>query len=270
MLEQDVPIPSIEIDSTLQNSLPMPGSHGGRNYRSPGAANLPTESEHSSPPHGVASNITPSPSTSTEADGVGHALEALRLSSSAASHSNASYPTIEELLPRPAAIAAQESSALNLHDLSSALHEAAINDRPPRSAVSTPPPPTRGGNLSPSPETFRQSLSPSTFPQHSSRRRSRSSAQAPLPRHETRDEAPPESRFDAAGLQQALADSQRVVAGMKSVLTTSSLHAEPDSALRGLFTTSETLSRFEGPRQRTVGLVGDSGAGEYSGRNQRG
>ncbi len=244
----------------------MLGSHEGRNNRSPGVTNLPTESEHSSSPsHSVANNFTPSPSTSTEADGVAHALGALRLSSSASSRSTASYPAIEELLPRPAATpATEEGSALNLQDLSSALQDAAINDPPPRSAVSTPPPPParRGDNLSPSPDRSRQSLSPAPVPPHSSRRRSRSSAQAPLPRHETRDEEPPESRFHVAGFQQALADSQRVVAGLKSVLTTSSLHTEPDSALRELFKKAETLSRFAGPRQRTVGLVGDSGAGE--------
>lgn len=76
-----------------------------------------------------------------------------------------------------------------------------------------------------------------------------------------RDEAPPQDRFHDPEFQQALAHAKSLMARLAGALGSSTLHLEPDSTMKTLRDRGDELARFRSPPTRTVGLVGDSGAG---------
>jgi hypothetical protein len=123
----------------------------------------------------------------------------------------------------------------------------------------------------------RDSRSPSTFlypenpdvgssgsPPRASRRRSSSYINtAP---HDVRDEELPNDDFHKATFQQAFSNAKRLMAELTEVLSSSTIHHERDSAMRGLHKQANKLARFHCPSTRKVGFVGDSGVGTYSRR----
>jgi hypothetical protein len=56
---------------------------------------------------------------------------------------------------------------------------------------------------------------------------------------------------------------KRLVANLADVLELSPLHSETGSTIAGLHQRARELGAFHCPSTRTVGLVGDSGAGAY-------
>ncbi|KAI1307550.1 hypothetical protein F5Y03DRAFT_405608 [Xylaria venustula] len=111
------------------------------------------------------------------------------------------------------------------------------------------------------PET-RSSISPSPGRQNAHRRRS--SSRTPVPKHDVRDEAPPNDRFNTPGFQKSLRDTKRSMTKLVNVLGSSAVGNEPDSVMERLHSEAKNLSQFECPSRRTVGFVGDSGAGKSS------
>lgn len=110
--------------------------------------------------------------------------------------------------------------------------------------------------IEPSRET--RSLSPA---RQTARRRSSSRVDAAP--HNVRDEEPPEDRFHNAAVQQGFASAKALMQSLAAVLGSSSLHVEPDSAMRRLHERAGELGRFQCPSTRIVGFVGDSGVGAY-------
>ena len=92
--------------------------------------------------------------------------------------------------------------------------------------------------------------------------RRRSSSRVVAVPHSVQDEEPPQSRFHDPAVQQAYAGVKNIMERLTVVLASSSLHSEPDSAMRRLHQQSEKLGRFQCASTRTVGFVGDSGVGE--------
>lgn len=99
-------------------------------------------------------------------------------------------------------------------------------------------------------------------PRRYSRRRSSSPNNAS--RHEVTDEELPNELFHTATFQQAFSDAKRLMVELTEVLSSSNVHHEPDSSMRGLCERASELSRFHCPSTRIVGFVGDSGAGKSS------
>ncbi|KAI0803895.1 hypothetical protein GGR55DRAFT_699812 [Xylaria sp. FL0064] len=108
----------------------------------------------------------------------------------------------------------------------------------------------------------RTSLSPS--PGKLSAQRRRSSSRPIVPKHDVRDEAPPNDRFNLPDFQEALRDTKRSMTKLVDVLGSSAVGNEPDSVMRRLHSQAKNLSQFECPSRRTVGFVGESGAGKSS------
>ncbi|KAI0540336.1 hypothetical protein GGR58DRAFT_460959 [Xylaria digitata] len=106
------------------------------------------------------------------------------------------------------------------------------------------------------------SLSPS--PGRQSAHRRRSSSRTILEKHDVRSEVPPNDRFNLPVFQKALRDTKSLMTGLVNVLGSSAVHSEPDSVMQRLHSEAKSLSQFECPSRRTVGFVGDSGAGKSS------
>ncbi|KAI1844902.1 hypothetical protein JX266_008918 [Neoarthrinium moseri] len=103
-----------------------------------------------------------------------------------------------------------------------------------------------------------QSLTPPAVP------RRRSSSRTKQPPHAVEDEEPPDDRFHAPGFQQAYIEAIELVASLKAVLGSSTLHVDEDSTIGRLYQKATELSEFRCLARRTVGFVGDSGAGKSS------
>ncbi|KAF1809509.1 hypothetical protein P152DRAFT_441705 [Eremomyces bilateralis CBS 781.70] len=121
----------------------------------------------------------------------------------------------------------------------------------------------------PTPSTPRNSLSPeSTTPDSTRRRRSgsrrRSSSRINEDPYRVEDEQPPEEPFHRQDFQRGYKDAKGLVAGLVSVLRQLPLHTESGSKFASLYERAQNLSAFECPSTRTVGLIGDSGAGKSS------
>ncbi|KAI0975511.1 hypothetical protein F4678DRAFT_417505 [Xylaria arbuscula] len=144
--------------------------------------------------------------------------------------------------------AASAGPSMNLSDVSTALREV-IAGRDSRSSPLLDPEP-------------RSSISPSPGKPNAHRRRS--SSRTPLPKHDVRDEAPPNDRFNTPGFQKSLRDTKRSMTKLVDVLGSSAVGNEPDSVMERLHSEAKNLSQFECPSRRTVGFVGDSGAGKSS------
>ncbi|KAK5636992.1 hypothetical protein RRF57_012704 [Xylaria bambusicola] len=104
------------------------------------------------------------------------------------------------------------------------------------------------------------SLSPS--PLNAQRRRSRTRSN--VGKHNVNDEVPPNDRFNNPAFQKALQDTKESVNKLARVLESSAVHNEPDSVMQRLCNQAKDLSQFACPSRRTVGFVGDSGAGKSS------
>jgi hypothetical protein len=91
--------------------------------------------------------------------------------------------------------------------------------------------------------------------------RRRTSSRTNLIAHNVGDEELPHDRFHDPDVQQALGDAKALMAHLRDVLGSSSLHADPDSTMRRLHRRAENLASFQYPSTRTVGFVGDSGVG---------
>ena len=111
----------------------------------------------------------------------------------------------------------------------------------------------------------RGSLSPG--PQHgtSSRPRSRhrSSSRNNVQRHEVDQEEPPASNFYSRDFQDAITQSKGIARQLADALSSCDLHMDESSAIQGLHSQARDASNYCGPMNWTIGLVGDSGAGEY-------
>ncbi|KAI3320818.1 hypothetical protein HD806DRAFT_505075 [Xylariaceae sp. AK1471] len=107
-----------------------------------------------------------------------------------------------------------------------------------------------------------RSLSPS--PRRLSAHRRRSSSQNNLEVHDVRNEAPPNDRFNIPAVQIALRDTKRMMSELVDVLGSSAVHNESDSVMQRLHRQAGELAGFQCPSTRTVGFVGDSGAGKSS------
>ena len=112
----------------------------------------------------------------------------------------------------------------------------------------------------------RAALSPD--PQHGKpsrpRSRRRSSSRNHVQRHEVDQEEPPTSRFYRRDFQDALAQSQDLARQIADALSSSNLHTDESSAIHDLHSQAKDASRYCGPKNWKIGLVGDSGAGEYN------
>ena len=106
---------------------------------------------------------------------------------------------------------------------------------------------------------------PSLSPDRQQSRR-RSSQRVDLIPHNVQDEDPPEDRFHSPDVQQAFSGAKNLMERLTAVLSSSSLHHEPDSTMRRLHQRCGDLGRFRCPPTRTVGFVGDSGVGKCTGR----
>jgi hypothetical protein len=92
--------------------------------------------------------------------------------------------------------------------------------------------------------------------------RRRSSSRTNASPHNVMDEEPPNDRFHEPTFQQAFFDAKRFMSELTDVLSSSSIHNEPDSTMRQLHEEAQKLARFQCPSTRTVGFVGDSGVGK--------
>ncbi|ROW15158.1 hypothetical protein VPNG_03092 [Cytospora leucostoma] len=82
--------------------------------------------------------------------------------------------------------------------------------------------------------------------------------------HRVEDEEPPDDEFHSPAFQRRLSQAKSMLQGLTRVLSSSPIHLEPDSTLKLHHAEAETLSQFRPLSTRTVGLVGDSGAGKSS------
>ncbi|KAK4249146.1 hypothetical protein C7999DRAFT_39705 [Corynascus novoguineensis] len=94
--------------------------------------------------------------------------------------------------------------------------------------------------------------------------RRRRSSSVDIRPYNVRDEVPPQDRFHNSEFQRAFAHAKSLMGRLTEVLGSSTLPLEPDSVIRSLRDKAEELSHFRCPPTRTVGLVGDSGAGKSS------
>ncbi|KAG6364212.1 hypothetical protein INS49_005810 [Diaporthe citri] len=99
-------------------------------------------------------------------------------------------------------------------------------------------------------------------PRGPSRRRS-TPRQGPVT-HKVEDEEPPSDEFHRPAFQRRLNDTRKLLGDLTDVLSSSSVHLEPDSTMKTLHERATKLSCFQPLSTRTVGFVGDSGVGKSS------
>lgn len=107
------------------------------------------------------------------------------------------------------------------------------------------------------------SLQPDTHlktPHRSSRRRS--SPRLGKECHRVEDEEPPSDAYRTVTFQSGLTKARELMSDLIDVLASSSIHLEPDSAMRSLHDRARKLRSFEPQAMRKVGFVGESGVGE--------
>ena len=93
--------------------------------------------------------------------------------------------------------------------------------------------------------------------------RRRSSSRPNIAPHNVMDEDPPSDPFHEPTFQQAFSDAKRFMSELVAVLSSSSLHSDPDSTMRRLHEDTIKLAQFLCPSTRIVGFVGDSGVGKF-------
>jgi len=115
------------------------------------------------------------------------------------------------------------------------------------------------------PGVYLRAESPAAGSTYTPRRyRRRSSSPNSVTRYDVTKEELPNDLFHTAAFQQAFSDAKRLMVELSEVLSSSNVHHEPDSSMRGLCERASELSRFHCPSTRIVGFVGDSGAGTCS------
>lgn len=82
--------------------------------------------------------------------------------------------------------------------------------------------------------------------------------------HKVEDEEPPSDEFHRPAFQKRLADTRKLLSDFTDVLSSSSVHLEPDSTMKSLHERAKALSCFQPLSIRIVGFVGDSGVGKSS------
>ncbi|KAK7995518.1 hypothetical protein PG990_014291 [Apiospora arundinis] len=120
------------------------------------------------------------------------------------------------------------------------------------------------GNRTPRLLTPEAQQSTDGIPLPRSARRRRSSSNVSPELYDVRDEKAPNDRFNEPTFQSAFRDARRLMSDLQDTLASSSLHIEPDSAMKRLHHEAQRLSNFHCPPSRTVGFVGDSGVGKSS------
>ncbi|KAH8760482.1 hypothetical protein F5883DRAFT_563809 [Diaporthe sp. PMI_573] len=111
-------------------------------------------------------------------------------------------------------------------------------------------------------DTRRASATLLVSPPGHSRRRS-----SPRPEpvvHRVEDEELPDDEFHHPAFQRRLSQARSMLEDLTRVLSSSSIHLEPDSIVKRHHQESESLSKFQPLSTRTVGLVGESGVGKSS------
>lgn len=116
------------------------------------------------------------------------------------------------------------------------------------------------GNLRLSPDHHAQSQESLQAGQRRRSRRS-SSRQVLLP-HDVRDEERPVSAFHRPEFRQALSDAKRLMERIERDLRDSDIHSDPGTTMYRLHKEALKLAEYKSPSTRTVGFVGDSGAGK--------
>lgn len=158
------------------------------------------------------------------------------------------------------------SSSSGGNDVESPLTPATISTPSALAVTVVTPPPWIAGLTTPSwSEQQQQQKQGWLTPASSSRAvRRRSSPRVRAPRHAVEDEEPPEDRFHDPAFQAALREAEDVVATLRDALGSSrdGLHLEDGSTIRQMYRRADELARFTCPATRTVGFVGDSGAGK--------
>jgi hypothetical protein len=114
----------------------------------------------------------------------------------------------------------------------------------------------------PSPAAPGTAQSANRSPSPSRRRRSGSGAGPII--HQIEDEDPPQALARERAAQEGLTNARRITARLAGALASSALHHERESNIHSLYQEAINLSEFQVPPSRTVGLVGDSGAGKSS------
>lgn len=117
-------------------------------------------------------------------------------------------------------------------------------------------------NLARSGGTPRGSGSLVVFPAGHSRRRS-SPRPAPVI-HRVEDEELPDDEFHHPDFQRRLSQARSMLQDLTTVISSGSVHFDPDSAIKRIHEEAKVLSKFQPLATRTVGLVGDSGVGKSS------
>lgn len=90
----------------------------------------------------------------------------------------------------------------------------------------------------------------------------RSSSRVMVLRYDVRNEPAPVDAFNAPTFQHAFREAKRLMSTMAGVLSSSSLHDDPDTTMHRLQGEARDLAGFQHPSTRKVGFVGDSGVGE--------
>ncbi|KAI1113747.1 hypothetical protein F5Y14DRAFT_451759 [Nemania sp. NC0429] len=101
-------------------------------------------------------------------------------------------------------------------------------------------------------------------PSKRSRCRHRRNTSAAAEPHNIRDETPPNDRFNAAPLQDALRDAKTFMGELANVLGSGALHREAGSKMSEFYAEAQRLNRFECVSGKMVGVVGASGTGKNS------
>jgi hypothetical protein len=259
--DPDIPIPSIEQAAESLHTYVVQDNPILR-PRTPSVSITPSTSQGTSNrAFSLLSNYETSPTPGSAIDSIADRTANLRLS--AAPTYNQASPVTERghndqdfgpssFGQASTLVRRQQSSSLYTDDVASGISP---NDVQSDSLVG-------GSYLQPgSPSPDRNATTAMTGSQRQPR--SRSTSHVDLPRHKIEDEEPPQQPFHEISFQRKFNKVKRLMTGLAGVLESSPLHSDLTTAVAGLQQRARTMSNFQCPSTRTVGLVGDSGVGAY-------
>jgi hypothetical protein len=174
-----------------------------------------------------------------------------------AASSATSTPSIH-ITPTPSAFGSVQSRSNRTDSLVDGVSALRMDNAHP----SSHPPDTDRLLGTPSPAAPSTAQSANRSPSPSRRRRSGSGAGPII--HQIEDEDPPQALARERAAQEGLTNARRITARLAGALSSSALHHERESNIHRLHQEAINLSEFQVPSSRTVGLVGDSGAGKSS------
>lgn len=87
-----------------------------------------------------------------------------------------------------------------------------------------------------------------------------------MQKYEVSEEQIREDKFNDPSFQAALRAAADVPKSLVAAMRTNPIHAEADTAIRDLYQSALRLQEFQHHETRTVGFVGDSGAGKHIAR----